>query len=324
MEISSADLVKGALSGSIRSIARLISMVENRHPDAETALGELYSRTGKAFVIGVSGPLGSGKSTLVDSLAKEYSQRNKKVGIIAVDPSSPFTGGAFLGDRFRMTKAAADENIFIRSLGARGQVGGLSRAVGDIIRILDAVGNHVIIVETLGTGQDEVDIRNVADTTLIVQAPGLGDYIQTLKAGMMEIGDIYVVNKAESFEADNLYGNIRTAIEMSNHPDGWIPPVVKTVATRGEGISDCLEAIDKHMEFLGMENRHEERRKERVRTEVLEMIKEKLTRKANELVLTNGNFDEVIRQIAKRETEPYTYVNEIVDLITVSSGKKRE
>jgi LAO/AO transport system kinase len=299
-------------------------MVENNHADAEKLLAELFPRTGNAVVIGVSGPLGSGKSTLVDKLAVEYSQKNKRIGIIAVDPSSPFTGGAFLGDRFRMSKAAADAHIFIRSLGARGQVGGLSRAVRDVIRILDAVGNDVVIVETLGTGQDEVDIRTVADTTVIVQAPGLGDYIQTLKAGMMEIGDVYVVNKAETAEADNLYSNIRTALEMSCHPDGWIPPVVKTVANRGAGVSDCVAAIERHLEFLGNENRHEERRKERVRTELLEMIKEKLMRKANESVLANGRFDEVIGQIVKREVEPYAYVNEIVDLITGLSVTKKK
>ncbi len=324
MEASSTDLVKAALGGSVRAVARLISMVENNHADAEQLLGELFPRTGKAVVIGVSGPLGSGKSTLVDKLALEYAQRNQKIGIIAVDPSSPFTGGAFLGDRFRMSKAAADARIFIRSLGARGQVGGLSRAVRDVIRILDAVGNDVVIVETLGTGQDEVDIRTVADTTIIVQAPGLGDYIQTLKAGMMEIGDVYVVNKAESAEADNLYSNIRTALEMSNHPEGWVPPVVKTVANRGDGVGDCMEAIDRHLAFLGNENRHEERRKERVRTELLEMIKEKLMRKANESVLANGRFDEVIGQIVKREVEPYAYVNEIVGLITSSVVTKKE
>jgi len=324
MEMSSADLVKAALSGSVRAVARLISMAENGHADAEEVLAELFPRTGKAVIIGVSGPLGSGKSTLVDKLAMEYSQKGKKVGVIAVDPSSPFTGGAFLGDRFRMSKAAADSQIFIRSLGARGQVGGLSRAVRDVIRILDAVGNDVVIVETLGTGQDEVDIRTVADTTIIVQAPGLGDYIQTLKAGMMEIGDVYVVNKAESAEADNLFANILTAIEMSNHPEGWIPPVVKTVANRGDGVNDCLEAIEKHLEFLGSGNRHEERRKERVRTELLEMIKEKLMRRANESVLMNGRFDDVVRRIAKREVEPYTYVNEVVALITGSGATKKD
>lgn len=324
MEMSSADLVKAALSGSARAIGRLISMVENSHADAEKVVAELFPLTGKAVVIGVSGPLGSGKSTLVDKLAVEYSQKNKKIGIIAVDPSSPFTGGAFLGDRFRMSKAAADARIFIRSLGARGQVGGLSRAVRDVIRILDAVGNDVVIVETLGTGQDEVDIRTVADTTIIVQAPGLGDYIQTLKAGMMEIGDVYVVNKSESAEADNLYSNIRTALEMSNHPEGWVPPVVKTIANRGEGVGDCLEAIERHQEFLANENRHEERRKERVRTELLEIIKEKLMRKANESVLANGRLDKVVGQIVKREVEPYAYVNEIVDLITGSAVPKME
>lgn len=322
MEMSSTDLVKAALNGSVRAVARLISMVENGHADAEQVLAELFSRTGKAVIIGVSGPLGSGKSTLVDKLAVEYSQKGKKVGVIAVDPSSPFTGGAFLGDRFRMSKAAADAQIFIRSLGARGHLGGLSRAVRDVIRILDAVGNEVVIVETLGTGQDEVDIRTVADTTIIVQAPGLGDYIQTLKAGMMEIGDVYVVNKAESAEADNLYANIRTAVEMSNHPDGWIPPVVKTIANRGDGVTDCLEAVERHLEFLGCANRHEERRKERVRAELLEMIKEKLMHRTNESVLADGSFDEVIRQVVRREVEPYAYVNQVVALITGSGTGK--
>jgi LAO/AO transport system kinase len=322
MEISSEDLVRGALDGSVRAVARLISMVEKGHVDVEMLLAELFPYTGKAIVLGVSGPPGSGKSTLVDKLAMEYSQKGKKVGVIAVDPSSPFTGGAFLGDRFRMSKAAADARIFIRSLGARGQVGGLSREVRDIIMILDAVGNEVVIVETIGTGQDEVDIRTVADTTVIVQAPGLGDYIQTLKAGMMEIGDVYVVNKAESPEADNLYSDIRTAVEISNHGDGWIPPVVKTIANRGDGVTDCVEAIERHLEFLRNENRHEERRKERVRTQLLEMIKEKLMRKANESVLANGRFEEVIRQVMKREVEPYVYVNEMVELITGSGVTK--
>ena len=234
------DFVDKLVAGDRRAIGRAISLVESRDPAAVALLRELFPKAGRAWVMGITGSPGAGKSTLVEKLAIEYRRRGGRVGILAVDPTSPFSGGAILGDRVRMQSLAGDPGVYIRSMATRGQLGGLAPTTQDAVTILDAAGCEIILIETVGVGQDEVEVARLADATVLLLVPGLGDDIQTFKAGVMEIADLYVVNKADRLEADRVEQEVTAMLSLACRPDGWRPPIIKTVATTGQGLEDWL------------------------------------------------------------------------------------
>ena len=310
---SIAELVSGALSGSVRALAKLITLVENEMPGAVEALQQLYPRTGHAYIVGITGPPGSGKSTLTDKITKELRKKGYTVGIVAVDPTSPFTGGALLGDRLRMQDITNDEGVFVRSMATRGTLGGLSKATADTIKILDAFGKDFILIETVGVGQDEVDIVKTADTTLLISVPGLGDEIQALKAGIMEIGDIFVVNKSDREGADRLVTELSLMLDLNPAMGPWRPPIVKIVATLGEGILDLTEKIWKHRQFLQEGSGLLRKRNERAKQEILNLIEGEVSKYIHKMLKYDVTFDEVIEQVVARKKDPYSYAQKVTE-----------
>lgn len=266
------DIYSRLLDGDRRAVARLITMVENGDPAAAEPISRLHERTGRAHIIGITGAPGSGKSTLVSALTKVLRERDLSVGIIAIDPTSPFSGGAILGDRIRMQDLATDPGVFIRSMGTRGALGGISVATNDAVNILDAFGKDVVIVETVGAGQVEVEIVKLAHTSVVVTMPGGGDEIQAIKAGIMEIGDVFVVNKADRADAGRTYTEIVMMLEMSDRRDGYAPPVIRTIATTGEGVEELAQAILDHYRYLEAGGLLLQKARERIVAEVLEII----------------------------------------------------
>jgi LAO/AO transport system kinase len=310
---SIAELVSGALSGSVRALAKLITLVENEMPGAVEALQQLYPRTGHAYIVGITGPPGSGKSTLTDKITKELRKKGYTVGIVAVDPTSPFSGGALLGDRLRMQDITNDEGVFVRSMATRGTLGGLSRATADTVKILDAFGKDFILIETVGVGQDEVDIAKTADTTLLISVPGLGDEIQALKAGIMEIGDIFVVNKSDREGADRLVTELSLMLDLNPAMGPWRPPIVKIVATLGEGILDLTEKIWKHRQFLQEGSGLLRKRNERAKQEILNLIEGEVSKYIHKMLKYDVTFDEVIEQVVARKKDPYSYAQKVTE-----------
>jgi LAO/AO transport system kinase len=306
------DLVQKILQGDIRAAARLMSMIENGTEGAVSALKALYPHTGKAYVVGVTGPPGSGKSTLVDGITEELRRLDKAVGIVAVDPTSPFTGGAILADRIRMQRHSLDAGVFIRSMATRGHLGGLARATNDVVDILDAAGKDYVIIETVGVGQDEVEVVKAAHSSLVVAVPGLGDEIQAIKAGIMEIGDLFVVNKADRDGADKTVTEIEMMLHLGKPTEGWQPKVLKTVAVKGEGIAELTRAVLEHQAFLHTAEGRRLKGKERSRWVFLELLQEQVTGRVVEKVVGNGTLDRLIERIAARETDPYTAVEEVL------------
>ncbi len=306
------SIIEGVLKGSVRDTARLITIVENELPEAAAAMQSIFSHTGRAYTIGFTGPPGAGKSTLVDKVTLQLCRQEKKVGIVAIDPSSPFSGGALLGDRIRMRDIITEKDVFIRSVSTRGSMGGLSRAAGDIAKILDASGKDVVIIETVGVGQDEVDIFKTADTSVLVLMPGAGDDIQSIKAGIMEIADIFVVNKADREGAEGLITSIRQMLDLNTKPGPWRPPIIKTAATLNEGIDELLAAVAEHREFLTGSGALAARRKERLRAEIIRLVERRVSHIVQSQIRQNGRFEELVEKVAARAEDPYSCVERIV------------
>ncbi|MDR3567694.1 MAG: methylmalonyl Co-A mutase-associated GTPase MeaB [Syntrophobacteraceae bacterium] len=324
MAVDYATLI---LEGSHRAAARLISWLEDEDPRAYECMRELYPHTGRAYVVGITGSPGAGKSTLTNGLARVIRKNGLKVGIIAVDPSSPFTGGALLGDRVRMSELAVDPDIYIRSMATRGFLGGMAKAAAEVVKVLDALGQDVILIETVGVGQDEVDIIGVADTTCVVLVPGLGDAIQSLKAGIMEIADVFVINKADRQGADMLCAEVCVRIEMDAHlrERGWLAPVDRTVAVEGTGLDQMWQSIEAHRKYLLDSGKFSENRRERVSREALRMIHGELFRVVREQLEQNGRLDAAVEELVNKRLDPYTLMRDIVtEWLSSSQGKRRQ
>jgi len=305
------ELIERLLTGDRRAIARLITIIENDGAEAQEALATLYPHTGRAHIVGVTGAPGTGKSTLVNELAKVYRQRDRTVGIIAVDPSSPFSGGALLGDRIRMRDLSGDPGIFIRSMATRGTLGGLARTTAHAINVLDAAGYQTILVETVGAGQAEVDIAKAAHTTIVVEAPGLGDEIQAFKAGITEIADIFVVNKADREGADRAVMALQMILDLdhsshlSSQAPGWRPPICKTIALHGEGVGAVVEAVGEHAAYLRKSGNLQRRERDRVERELRSIITQEMSSSFFER-LDEAQFDSLVDSIIRREMDPYS------------------
>jgi LAO/AO transport system kinase len=293
------NLAKRILNGDIGAASRLMTDIDDEKDSAIKELKALYPKTGKAWIIGITGPPGVGKSTLVSKMVGAFRSGSKKVGVIAVDPTSPFSGGAILGDRVRMQHHSTDDGVFIRSLATRGHLGGISRSTHDIIKVMDAMGKDSIFVETVGVGQDEVDIVNATDTTIVVLVPGLGDNIQAMKAGILEIGDIFVINKCEQEGTDQLEQELRFMLQMGNKPsEDWTIPIYRTEAIQGVGIEELIFGIHRHQEMLN---------RKILKSSLMKMLIQKFSQ--------NGDLDRILETIVKREKDPYTVVEDIIQNI---------
>lgn len=310
MEFSMKDF----WNGSRRALARAITIVEDERDGFEDVMKEIYHHTGRAQVIGITGAPGAGKSTLSDALIKQFRKQGKTVGIVAIDPTSPFSGGAILGDRIRMNDLTLDKGVYIRSMGTRGSLGGLSRKTADAVKLMDAFGLDVILIETVGVGQSEVDIVKNADTTLVVLVPGLGDDIQAIKAGILEIGDVFCINKCDRDGADRLNVEIEMMLDLGEARN-WRPPIERTIANKDQGVAEVVAALGEHRKYLEESGLLEERRRERARSEMLEMIHDRISRHIEENISSTGEFSDCVEQVFERKTDPFTVVDSIVGKI---------
>jgi LAO/AO transport system kinase len=299
-------------SGDIRATARAISAIEDNTPDSVELLKGLFPHTGKARVFGITGSPGAGKSTLVDHLAREYRNQQKTVGIVAVDPSSPYSGGAILGDRIRMQAHHADHGIFIRSMATRGFLGGLARTTADVTTVLDASGKDVVLVETVGVGQDEVDIVRLADVTIVILVPGMGDDVQSIKAGIMEIADIFVINKSDREGADRVEKEIRAMQSLAVRTDHWTPSIVRTIASEGKGIAELAKAIDAFETYLDKHGLRGKKKLESWRERLVEMLRESLLAKTLREDVSTAQLNTYAAEVAGHRRDPYTLIDEIV------------
>lgn len=339
--MTTKSLAERVLAGDVRAASRLMRLIDDGAPEATRELQAIFKHTGKAYVVGVTGSPGAGKSTLTDRLVAQYRKQGLTVGVIAVDPTSPFTGGAILGDRIRMQEHATDPGVFIRSLATRGNLGGLSRATGDCLKVMDAMGRDVVIIETVGVGQDEIDIAQLAHTTIVVLVPGMGDDIQAIKAGILEVADVFAVNKADLDGADRVVRELRTMLELrhavrappmdhdAHHrmvrakaegrapekvegPPEWEPPIQKVIAAKDQGVDELVAAIAKHRDFLDSTGQKEEREQSRALTQFLALLRERLLKAGLErLERERGNLSDVAKRIAHRDADPYALADEL-------------
>jgi len=326
-----SDLIEKLLNGNSRAVARLITLVENDIAAAENIINAIYSHTGKAYILGITGSPGSGKSTFISNLTKIFAKEGKKIGIICVDPTSPITGGALLGDRIRMKDNFSLKDVFIRSMANRGQLGGLARATEDAVKILDAYGCDIIIVETVGVGQSEVDIFKSAQTVIVLLVPGLGDDIQAIKAGIMEITDIFVVNKMDLAGADKKIADVMQMLELRMNykyesenlevnnllKSKWTPEIIKVNSITGENFEKLSELINKHREYLKESGVLVNYQKNRIKSETLQILKHKITQKVEGLINSNSTIDEYIRLVMDKSLDPYSMANLIIKLLGI-------
>lgn len=304
-------LAERLLAGNRRALARAITVAETGGADARQLMSAIYTHTGKAHVVGVTGAPGAGKSTLVNALAAALRQADKKVGIIAVDPSSPFTGGAILGDRIRMQPISGDSGIFIRSMASRGRLGGIARATDDAVALLDATGFDTVIVETVGAGQSEVEIASSAHTTVVIEVPGMGDDVQAIKAGILEIADVFVVNKADRDGANETIRQLRTMLTLGGPPEnGWLPPIVRAVAMRNEGIPELVEALDKHWKHLQGSGELAKRQQARARRDLETLVQELALERARSVA--GEQWADLLVAVAGRERDPYSIAEDLL------------
>lgn len=305
-------LLSSVLLGEPRAVARAISRVENHGEEAAEIMKAVFPHTGRAVVIGITGAPGAGKSSLVDKLALYYKTAGDRVGIICIDPSSPFSGGAILGDRIRMAALGTDKNVFIRSMATRGNLGGLSRATVDAVAILDAAGFDKVIIETVGVGQDEVEIVKTADVSVVVLVPGMGDDIQAIKAGIMEIGDVFVINKADREGVLRTQKELEALLGLAHRPDMWDPPIIKTIATENKGIEELATAIGNYREFQSREHSGRERRVAIARWRLMELLQERLL---SDLLGKNGSgekLDRLAAEVADKKSDPYSAIEKLL------------
>lgn len=309
------DITKQVLAGSPRALARMITWVENNDQKAVKCMEELHPHMGHALILGLTGSPGAGKSSLTDQITHHFRKQDKTVGIVAVDPSSPFTGGALLGDRIRMNRHTEDPGVFIRSMATRGFLGGLAQTTDNVVKVMDASGKDIVIVETVGVGQDEIDIMRIADVICLILAPGYGDIIQSMKAGVMEIADIYVINKSDHAGADQLYSEVNSRILQDTQIKKiqWTPPVVKTIATEKTGVDDLMEAIESYQHELNENGAILEKRRKRIRLQTFQMIHLALFQRMETALAQNGRLEQLVDAIVEKKENPYQAIREIVD-----------
>jgi len=306
------QLLDSLFQGDVRALSRVITLVENRSPESQALMQQLFPRAGKAQVVGVTGSPGSGKSTLVDRIATAYRKKGHTLGVVAVDPSSPFTGGAILGDRIRMQTPGTDPGVYIRSMATRGHLGGLATATADVVTVLDAAGRNPILVETVGVGQDEIEIVKLADVAIVVLVPGMGDDVQALKAGIMEIGDIFVINKCDRPGVEKMERAVQAMLSLAHPSAGWQPPIVKTVATDGTGTDELVDTIEQCVAFFQNSDARLQKKREAAKERLVGLLEERLVKTAIQQVFPDGEMNRIVEQIATRQQDPYSVVDTVI------------